>query len=1153
MAEKLTPQQEQAVTDRGGKLLVSAAAGSGKTKVLVDRLLSYLQDPRDPANIDEFLIITYTKAAAAELRSKIAAKLSQRIAEEPENRHLQQQLQRLYLTNISTVHSFCSDILRQYAYRLDISADFRVADENECIELQARVMQKILDNAYIGIHESPDFRTFVDSQGFGRDDRQIPEIILKVYQSAQCHLDPQKWLQWCVSVGDDAQITDVSQTVWGQYLIDDLHIYLDLVIEALENCMEIAVLSDNMDKPVQLLGATVDQLRVLRAAGTWDEIRCHMDIDYGRLSFSKKCTDLELIEQIKAVRDACKKGLAKRLRRFGADSAQLLLELEETQSAVCGLAELVKSFSDAYDKLKRSRHVMDFGDLEHRMLDLLLGKTRSGPTQVAAEIGQWYREVMVDEYQDSNEVQDAIFSALTAKRQNCFMVGDVKQSIYQFRLADPRIFLEKYNTYFDAAVAKPGQGRKVLLSSNFRSSAAVIHAVNDVFSTCMSPLVGGLHYGAEETLYEGIPHISLPDQEIELHGIDVQEDTYAEEAAYVAQRIQKLLDGTHMIRQGETLRPIVPEDIVILLRSPGSVGVEFQYALEQRGIRCTTGASTDLLQTEEVETLRTLLQVICNPLQDIPLVAVLLSPVFGFTANDLAAIRGERKYDSFYSALQHSDSPKAKMFVDLLTALRREAQMLGLSQLISRVFSLTRMDSIFAAFPNGDARVENLQSFCQIVSSYEAVATNGLEQFLDYLTRMEHKGLVISGESNSSGAVTIMSIHKSKGLEFPVVFLCGLSRAFNLESARSQVLCDKELGLGLSCVDTQKRIRYPSIAKHAISAKIVADSLSEEMRVLYVAMTRAKDRLIMTYALKNLDNELSDISRRMAFCKPLLISLDADCPGLWVLITAIRNNDSWSVIRDMAPEPTSVTTDSYMECPDLQETVIDRLRSSLQFRYAHDLATRIPSKQTATQLKGREKDLEIAENTGEISRHYCAWRRPSFTGPSTKDGREYGNILHAIFHYLRYEACGDVAGVKEEIDRLVNEGYISREQGNAVDPVTVAKFFRTEIGKKLRENNSVLREFKFSILSDASEYYPEVTGEKILLQGVVDCALIEPDGITVIDFKTDRVTETTIGTVAERYTVQLTVYAKALERIYELPVKAALLYFFEQNAFVKIM
>lgn len=1153
MAEKLTPQQELAVTNRGGKLLVSAAAGSGKTKVLVDRLLSYIQDPYTPANIDDFLIITYTKAAAAELRSKIAAKLTQRIAEEPGNRHLQQQLQRLYLTNISTVHSFCSDVLRQYAYRLDIPADFRVADENECIELQANVLQKILDDAYSGIHESQELRTFIDSQGFGRDDRQIPEIILKVYNSARCHLDPQKWLNWCISIADGSGITDISQTVWGEYLIKDLHTYLDMAINVFERCALMISRCENMEKPLQILESTLDQFRILRSAKTWDDICCHVDIDYGRLIFSKKCTDLNLIEQIKAVRTACKKGLAKRLRRFSSDSAQLLLELKDCRSAVNGLAVLVDSFSAAYDRIKRSRRVMDFGDLEHKMLDLLLGKSRSGPTNIAFEIGQRFREVMVDEYQDSNEVQDAIFSALTDKKQNCFMVGDVKQSIYQFRLADPGIFLKKYNTYLDPAEATPGQGRKVMLSSNFRSSSAVINAVNDVFSTCMSPLVGGLQYGVEEALHEGIPHIQLDEQEIELHGIDVQTDTYAEEASFVAQRIQQLLDGTHMVRQGDILRPIVPEDIVILLRSPGSVGGEFQFALEQKGIRCTTGAGLDLLKTEEIETLRAILQIISNPLQDIPLIATLLSRVFGFTADDMAEIRSDHQLGSFYSAMQCSENSKVRSFLDTLTALRHEARMLGISQLIAKIFSLTRMDSMFAALPDGDIRVENLQSFCQIAAGYEAVATNGLEQFLDYLDRMEQKGLTVPGESNASPAVTIMSIHKSKGLEFPVVFLCGLSREFNMESARAQVLCDKELGLGLSCVDTAKRIRYPSIAKHAISAKIAADSLSEEMRVLYVAMTRAKDRLIMTYALKNLESEIEDISLQMEICDPLMVSLGADCPGLWVLMTAIQHRDKgWNIRRSIASESTDAALDYQDECLQIPEKVIHRLKESLAFQYIHESATKVPSKQTATQLKGREKDREAAENTDTVNNFYRSWRRPSFVENERQGGKEYGNAIHAVLHYIRYQACIDLLGVRNEIHRLLTEGYISEQQAASVDVESLLAFFKTGIGEKLRNSSRVLREFKFSILCDAADYYTDVNNEKILLQGVVDCALVDPDGITVIDFKTDYVTKETVDAIAQRYKMQLHIYAQALERIYQLPIKSALLYFFGINDFVRV-
>lgn len=1153
MAEKLTLQQQEAVNNRGGKLLVSAAAGSGKTKVLVDRLLGYLTDPVQPANLDDFLIITYTKAAAAELRGKIAAKLTERIAIEPENRHLQQQLQRLYLTKISTVHAFCADILREYAYRLDISSDFRVADENECLELQAKVMEQLLDAAYNDADSDPDFCAFVDSQGFGRDDRQIPEILLKVYHSAKCHLDPDGWLDWCVSVGDDQSVTDASKTLWGAYLVQDLHDYLDLQISAMERCVKKALSVDNMEKPASVLAETVDQLSLLRSCNTWDDIRSHMNIDYGTLRFSAKCTDSHTIDQIKAVRDACKKGLAKKLRRFSDDSAQIVADSKAAIGAMRGLVSLTKKFDQSYSRMKRGRRILDFNDLEHRMLDLLVGKSRSGATLAAAEIGERFREVMVDEYQDSNEVQDAIFSALTAKRNNCFMVGDVKQSIYQFRLADPGIFLKKYNTYAPACDAKDAEGRKVLLSSNFRSCGAVIEAVNDVFSTCMSPQVGGLTYGQQEKLNEGIPHPALDEQEIELYGIDVCEDTYREEAAFVAQRIRNLLDGTHMVRNADTLRPITPEDIVILLRSPGSVGGEFQFALERLGIRCNTGSGADLMQTEEIEVLHALLQVISNPLQDIPLVAVLSSRIFGFSADDLAQLRGTCKKGSIYDAVVASDLPKAKEFVQVLSKLRQEAQLHDLPRLLQSIFSITRMDSIYASMQDGAVRVENLQSFIQIVTDYNAATNGGLTQFLEHLAVLADKGLVMPGEQGTTGAVTIMSIHKSKGLEFPVVFLCGLSRAFNREDTRAQVLCDKQLGLGLSCVDVKNRVRYPSIVKRAIAAKMTAENISEEMRVLYVAMTRARDRLIMTYAAPNIRQELSDISSRMGLSDTLLLTSEADCPGLWVLLTALKHKESWSVqiVKADSAEGVAQNEEIRIEC-QLPSDAVDRLKSSLSYRYAYAAATQTPSKQTATQLKGRVKDQEVAEDTLESTRQQRNWRKPTFV-QAEHSGRTYGTALHTVMQYVRYEACRDVNSVSCEIARLVNECYISKEQAAMINVQQIADLFATDLGKKLQSDHRVLREFKFSVLEDAASYWPEVEREQILLQGVVDCALIEDDGITIIDFKSDHVMTETVDATAEKYRPQISTYAKAMEKVFQMPVKSAQLYFFHINRFISIV
>lgn len=1171
MAEKLTPQQAQAVHDRGGRLLVSAAAGSGKTKVLVDRLMGYLTDATDPANLDEFLIITYTKAAAAELRGKIAAKLTQRIALEPENRHLQQQLQRLYLTKISTVHSFCSDILREYAYRLDLPADFRVADENECRELRQNAIQTLLDQAYETIGDNPDFRAFVDTQGLGRDDRLVPEIVQKVYDSARCHLDPQAWLDGCLESADVSEFSDASETVWGKYLMADFFTYLDQQIVAMNRCAEMVTEVPGLEKPGALLRDTVYQLRHLRDSKTWDEILNRRDIDYGRLNFPRKFDDEILKARVKAVRDRCKKGLEKRLRSFTDPSAQILSDLSESASSVRGLCDLVRGFETEFDRLKRSRHVLDFSDLEHKTLDLLLGKSRTNPTAASVEIAKRFREILVDEYQDSNAVQDAIFDVLTRKRQNLFMVGDVKQSIYQFRLADPGIFLEKYHAFADTESARAGEGRRVMLSANFRSAAGVVEAVNHVFSACMSEQVGGLTYGENEALCEGIPHIQNTEPEVELHTIDVEEDTYGEESAFVAQRICQLLDGTHMVREGDSLRPIRPDDIVILLRSPGSVGIRYQRALEERGIRCTSGGGTDLLKTPEIAAIRSLLQTISNPRQDIPLIACLVSPVFGFTADNLAEFRSKSKYTTVYDALLADHSEKSEHFIRILKELRQTARRATLPELLEQIFAQTRIDSLYAAMESGQTRADNLQTFYQLAVDFQQTGRQDLNRFLEHLDAMEEKGLTTAAES-TAGAVSIMSIHKSKGLEFPVVFLCGLSREFNRESQRAQVLCDRELGVGLSCVDGQNRVRYPTVSKRSIAVKMTADSLSEELRVLYVALTRPKDRLIMTYASKSLEADLQDLVYRMDLSPRELLTGDVICPGQWVLMAALQRADAgalfqlsgrpeqvricnipWNITVSKAPGPAASCLPGEAKPGRTQppEAIVKTLQQSLVFRYPHLGATMAPSKQTATQRKGRAKDQEIAEGASiprEINR---AWRKPSFRD-ARKNGAAYGTAIHAVMQFIRYEVCISERAVHDEVERLVAERYITREQGDMVDCAKLAQFFDSDLGQKICSSQNVLREFKFSILDDARDYGAGLDGEEVLLQGVVDCALLEEDGITIVDFKTDYVTPEKLETLTEHYRPQVLAYADAMKRIYQGPIKGVYLYFFHLNEFVRV-
>ena len=1169
MADKLTPQQEMAVYNRGGNLLVSAAAGSGKTKVLVDRLMSYLCDANDPANLDEFLIITYTKAAATELRGKIAKKLTERIAQEPENRHLQKQMQRLFLTKISTVHGFCGDLLREYAYRLDIAPDFRVADENECAELRQSVMTDLLDRAYQSVNENPDFRAFVDTQGLGRTDSQIPEIINRVYDSAQCHMNPDRWLCDCLDSVDFTQTEDVSQTIWGKYLMEDLFSCLDRQIAVMESCVKAADNCSGFEKPAISLRDTLYRLQELRNCTTWDEIVQKRDLEYARLTFPRKNPDPELSERIKAARTACKKSLEKKLRCFVDDSGQVLTDLAQSAAGTRGLIALVQQFSQDYHQVKKSRRVLDFSDLEHSTLDLLLGKKRTSPTAAATEIGRRYREIMVDEYQDSNGVQDAIFSALTRERHNCFMVGDVKQSIYQFRLADPGIFLEKYHTYAHAKDAQPGEGRKVLLSHNFRSGMEILDGANEVFYRCMSPEVGGLDYTDAEALREGVPHTPLSEDAVELYALETTEDTHPQEAAFVAAKIHRMLQNKTLVRDGDGLRPVQEEDIVILLRSPGSIGKYYQQALERIGIRCISGGGDDLLQTQEIGTVRCFLQTIINPRQDIPLISTLASPIFGFSADDLAAIRIRDKKCCFYDALLQSESPKAKDFLKTLTALRRDAKTSTLTQLLEHLFTLTRLDSIYAAMAGGEAKRENLQTFYQLAADFESGMVRDLVQFLEHLDAMEGRGL-LRAHTASAGAVTIMSIHKSKGLEFPVVFLCGLARGFNRDSLKAPVLCDRHLGLGMCIADSESRIRYPSIAKHAIMAKMSAESLSEEMRILYVAMTRARDRLIMTYASKSLAGDLENIAERMDFDNGKLICMDAASPGKWVLLTALSRAEAGALhalggrpqhlsvsqlpwhIEVVSAETEADSSDTGIQTEILLPQGAEaQISAALNYGYPHLSATQAPSKQTATDRKGRFKDSEAAELTQPPKDIVRSWRTPSFVS-QIPQSTALGNAVHSAMQYIRYENCTCEDAISREMERLSKEGFLKQEQADLVDCKMLARFFSSPIGQKLIAGVSHLREFKFSILDDGSHYGDNLEGEQVLLQGVVDCALLEPDGITILDFKTDYVTDQTLPALIDRYRPQIETYAEALHRIYELPIKAKYLYFFRLDHFAQV-
>jgi len=1172
MAEQLTKQQKQAVDDRGGALLVSAAAGSGKTKVLVDRVIKYITDPDDPVNIDDFLIITYTKAAASELRAKIAKALTQRIAQDPSNMRLQQQFRRLYLAQISTVHSFCGEILREYAHYADIPGDFRMIEQKEDFPLRLQVLERLLSDSYDALGADPDFTAFVDSQGVGRDDSSVPELILKVYDSAKCHMDSEGWLQSCVNAASAKDQLDPADTIWGHYLMEDIGNQAFQFLQAIRSVRALCDQSPGLEKMSAAFSLMEQQMESIANAKTWDEIHNIGSIDAGNINGvgQKKNIDKALYADACLLRTRCKSKMNRLLERFGDPAERIMQDLHDTLPAVRGLISLVNQFGKRYSVLKRSLRVMDFSDLEHKVLDLFMGKSRSGPTEIARQVGRRYCQIMVDEYQDSNEVQDAIFSALTAERNNLFMVGDVKQSIYKFRLADPGIFLGKYDRFVPAEFAEPGQGRKIVLSNNFRSSRAVIDGVNAVFSKCMCKQVGGLDYGEAGALVEGgETKAPLPDPAVELHVIEGESDVYATEAEFVAQRIVQMLARKQLVRGDDGFRPVRPDDIAILLRSPKTNGFEFHQALNKHGIATVSSVNIDLLTTDEVEWLHSLLMCIHNPHRDISLIAAVTGPVFGFTADDLAQIRLCGKYLSFYEAMILSKNPRAVAFIDKLERLRDYAKLHTLPQIIEQIFLTTRADLIYGAMSDGPVRKANLHEFYQFVVRFSASSGSDIPQLLEYLKQSQDEGLRVERKSVASGCVQITSIHKSKGLEYPVVFLCGLSKDFNLSDSYEKLLCDERLGVGLYAVDKKTRFRHPTVAHSAIAAKIVSDTVSEELRVLYVAMTRPKDRLIMTYTVKNVADDLTQLAALMDHCPPLQLISGARCMGDWVLFTAMGRTDAGSLfVKSRKPANTCVQPDvwhiafhdrvmedgSESELEDEQRLTepipVDEIRTSIQYAYASLPATTVPSKQTATQRKGRQKDREASENAALQPVTDRKWREASF-GAGRADGRTVGNATHMLMQHIRFRADATSDYVKGEIDRLVDNGFLTEQQAKLIDADRIADFFAGELAHELCAGQ-LLREFKFSILDDAAGYAPQVQGEQVLLQGVVDCALLESDGITVVDFKTDKVTPETVFAAVDRYRDQVQIYANALSRIYELPVKRKALHFFaiDQTVFL---
>ena len=915
MAElNFTPEQRAAIDTRGSTVLVSAAAGSGKTRVLTERLMAYLTDAETPVDIDRFLVITYTRAAAAELRSRILDGIYARIAPAPETPRRRRQAALCARAEIGTIHSFCADFLRANCAALALAPDFQVADTERCIALRTTALEHTLERAYARMDADAGFRLLADTVGNGRDDARLGELVLTpldkqaipvLRNRTQCHARPEQWVAQQVELLALDGVTDAGATPWGRSLLARVRESAAHWAGVLDEQLSIMAAHD-MEWLYGIygtsFGSTAAGLRaVVRACDqSWDTaVAALQDVPFPRLGSTRKPPDPDVRDRVKAQRDAAKKAIQALQKQINIPSAQALADLHTTAPAMQALLALTLDFGAAYAAEKRRRSLVDFSDLEHMTAQLLTDED-GAPTELARQLSGRYTEIMVDEYQDVSEVQDLIFRAVSREGNNLFFVGDVKQSIYRFRLADPTIFLDKYARFADFRAAAPGAPRRILLRENFRSRRAVLEAANHVFSNIMSRALGELDYDDAARLRAGASYPGddvLPELAVlELPGADDDAPTpekAALEADYAARRIRALIDSGTPVWENGAERPAHYGDVVILLRSANSVGPVYRAALEAHGIPVSAETSGGFYTSEEVSVLRSLLAVVDNPHQDVPLIAALRSPLFGLTADDLAAVRTCDREHDFYTAVTLAAETRddCRDFLDVLARYRALSIELPLSEFLWHVVDDRAVMALTSAMPDGELRRRNVLLLLDLAQQFERTGARGLHRFLLWMQRQETEGVEPAAPGGESRSVRILSIHKSKGLEFPFVFLCDTARLFNKSDTRASVLVHPALGLGPKCTDLEHGVEYPTIARQAIAAQLLSEMLSEEMRLLYVAMTRAKERLVITGTTRDIGKTVSTLTATATVPLAPELLRAAQSPLFWLLQSALLDRD----------------------------------------------------------------------------------------------------------------------------------------------------------------------------------------------------------------------------------------------------------------------
>ncbi len=1173
MGRQWTNQQRNAIYATDGSVLVSAAAGSGKTAVLVERVINLITRENNPIDVDRLLIVTFTRAAAAEMRQRISLALNSLLENDPYNPHLLKQKQLLYNASISTIDSFCGDIVREYFHTLGVSRDYRIADEGELDVLRNLALDKSFESFYQT--ESKEFHALLDAFSSKAGDAKLRETVLKICTFLSTQPFPDKWLDDMV---ENYGETSIAKSIWGKIIIDYAMTTISHAINLTENSLKLIEEDEKLKKAFTERLETdlvfLAQMQKNLLSKSWDAMVNHIaSFSAGRLTAPRGYKDDPIKLAVSENRDEVKSAIKSLQSYFCWTEEQARVEMAELRNLVKTLFSLIKEYIKEFDLLKANKNILSFSDIELLTVKLLVSPDESGykKKQQALEISSRYDAVMVDEFQDVNDVQDLIFKCVSNNENNLFVVGDVKQSIYGFRQAKPQIFIERKNEYTRFNENAPVYPATIILDKNFRSRNEVCNTVNFIFERLMTKQAAQMNYSVDEKLNVGASYPESSDCNFEISLIEksaFEDYNSAEiEARYIANKIHSMINSGFMVKDGDFQRKATYGDFAIIMRSPKSIAKTYVNTLIECGIPAFSENKENSFEAQEIKVVLNILRIIDNPTLDIPLLSVMCSPIYGFTPDELAQIRTNDRYSNLYSAVVKYalTNHKANAFIEELNSLRTYSYTCSVDDLIGKVYETTALGAITAAVKGGTSPARNLNLLRVYARSFEANGYKTLSDFISYVDKLIENGTELPGatsESDVLNGVRVLSIHASKGLEFPVCFIADTAKQFNKTDLRSDVLIDSYAGLGI-----KKKVdlcRFNTLPRLAVEIEIAQNEIAEEMRVLYVALTRAKEKLIVVSSKKDVDKYLLSIYSKIVFDKiiePYSV-VRCRCISDWILLTALVHPSFKDVRRKLNPSSALIPYEEdtlewkFERITDESQIFISSgksdisqdlnllheatrhekfdyaqlLKKNLEFRYKNEEIMNLPQKVSASQIAHDNNDYFDKILT-----------KPTFLDTDASTAVERGTAHHRFLQYCNFESARE--NIDNEIVRLIEAGYLTDVQADLIDTAKLNRIIKSDLVSRIIKSDYVIREERFTAKVNPSllfdEYKDKQTDAEIIVQGAVDLAFVENNKLIIIDYKTDRVSEA--DKLRYLYKKQLDLYREAMKQVTELEVKECII------------